>query len=364
MNKPWHSWIRQKQSTDALIKAFNENDNIKIQSALSRALVVDPFDWWVYYQDANFNLIYFQRFDRADLNFRRAMFLEQMSSLVPFYIGLSWLPYVPQKTYQYWQEVLKRQSDNPAGVYEHMRVSSISNPAFKPYLIELSKEDPVLRVLVLKTMDPDFFKEEIITELQKNPALEYFELKDRQLLFEKWAKIDPTAFLSYIENSKLPLASFLFAAEAYAYASLGNWEKATEIVHDKAPKPKMLQSVDNQKIDELEHLFQLNPRDIWIGQKVLSLQIDLGEWDGAQKTLSVMAQDKPVPPYVFFWQGELAFKKGDFKESWAFWEKYLDTLDKASMSPQGALQSFGVGQAAAVDKNQIIRPLEENFKAF
>ncbi len=334
---PLFSSIEQEQDRVVIQKSMNQGELGVLESLFDSALKRNRFDWWLYYERANFWLYYFQKEALAQQDFRRSLFVEPLSAEVPFWIGIAWLPYSPQEAYQNWLEAVKRYSNNREWMYIDMMRRSCDYPAFKPYLDKLSQSNEDFRASYLLAIDPLSFKEKLSFELKRNPDFRAFELSTRRALFIKWAKVDAPFFLAYFNEHEATIPD-AWLAEAEAFLAEKQWQKAATIFHNHISKPILLSEVPSETLSEALHKFVLSPQDIWLGTKLLFLQIQAEEWKGALSTLEILAQHPPVPAFVSYWKAEIYFQEALFEKSCNAWTSYLESLQKSIKSDPSILE--------------------------
>jgi len=319
--KPWHRYIIEDKIEKNVELALQKNNPAELQHVLSEALAHDRFNWWLYFNRGQLSLWADRNPLAAEKDFLRSLFLEPVSATVPYYIGLNWLPYAPQKAYEAWLIALHHQSANLDWLFEDMRKSSLGYPSFQPYLALLSEEKPTFRAQYLLHVSPEELSYLLPQELEKNPHLQSFEPKSRQRLFELWAKASPQAYLDYASQTTAWVPT-PWLCEAYAWAALSDWQKAVTLADQNTPSPVLPTPRANQTLSEALRSFKLNPKDIWIAQNLLSLQIQHQDWPGIQETLSILETQKPTPAYVYYWLAQSSQKGQDFKKAWDYWLLY------------------------------------------
>ena len=336
IDKPWHTSIAIAQENEAITQGMQKSDKELLEKTFQTAFAHRKFDWWLYYERGDFILHFFKEPEIAKKDFSRALFLEPISSIVPFWIGVSWLPYSAEATYEAWRIALNRQSADMQWVYEDMMRRSSGYPNFAPYLAKLSKEDAFFRARYLECVYPEIFKEEFASELVDNEGLKKFSLEVRRRLFIRWARVAPEAFFDYSRDNATSVPD-LWYVSSQAYIAKKQWQEAATLLHANTPIPRALSVPEGETLQKAAHRFRLNPHDIWLGGNLLSLQIQAEDWHGASGTLNILAADSPVPAFVYYWKAAIAFNNGLYQESCGDWDRYFEAVKKAIESDTHAL---------------------------
>ena len=287
------------------------------------AMAFDTLWWWLYSVRADTRLQ--QRDDKAALDdFRRARFLEKTSSEVSFFEGSAWLNYSFPQAYAAWRDALNRYDPNKKDLYRKMVEKSVGYPLFQDRLADLTRFDKDFRHYYLMRCPLETFKAGIEIDVMESPVLYGYSDEQKADILERWAR----------EGNALKLLDHLKAHpdvveddwffRAIAYAQNEDYELAVDTIAQRVKPLKI--PVANQyaevSLEEHRRMFISTPTDILRGSELLRRQIAADEIADALRTAEMMFRQENIPPYVYYWKGELHRKLGEYKDAWDVWYAY------------------------------------------
>lgn len=322
MDLPLHSLLAKKKQ-NAIIEELAQAPQIAEdwEKVFDEALQNRPMDWWLYTQRAGIHLNFERNFDAASVDFDRALFVEPISAAVAFSIGVMWLNWNLEKTYEAWDKALDRASADPDWLCEDMLRRSVSKDSFLPYLNKLSEKSLILKEKFFQHLNGNDFVLYFQQYLKSDPLLERFQIESRESFWIKYAKLKPEAFLKHQEANEA-LRDF-WKGTVMSDFQQNLWQQGCELALEKAPLPPPLKVGNSYTASELARLFEINPKDTWMGMQLAKLHLERGDLEEARQTLEKLMCQEPVFPCVYYHQAVVYMKLNDFKASAKAWKKYL-----------------------------------------
>ncbi len=287
------------------------------------AIAFDTLWWWLYSVRADAHLM--QRDDKSALDdFRRARFLEKTSSEVSFFEGTAWLNYSFPHAYSAWRDALNRQDPNKQDLYRKMMEKSVPYPLFQERLADLTRFDKEFRHYFLARCNTDTFKKAVEIDVMESPTLEGYTEDQKFDILERWAREgNAKALIQHLDKHPQTIEDDWFF-RAIAYAQNEEYALAVETL---SPRIKPLPiPVANQyasvSLEEHRRMFISTPTDVLRGSELLRRQINADKIQEALRTTEMMLRQEAIPPYVYYWKGELHRRLGEDKNAWDVWSQY------------------------------------------
>lgn len=334
---PFHSRIIYRKDTQLINEALKLDTADSLPVVFENAIIHRPFDWWIYYSKGIFLINILNRPLEAKKNFDKALFLEPISSIVPFWIGVAWLPYDPKLTYDNWILAMHAASSDMHWLFEDMMRRSSGYPSFAPYLNELSKKNAYFRGRYLEGIAGSLFLKAFNDTLKIYPDLSLFTLDIRRKLYIRYAQLDPDGLLLFAEQHAAYIPDIWYV-KSVAFKVQKKWDLAAALLVENVPIPVGLTHPQSESLKELERKFLYSPRDVWIGTDLLSLRINQKNWAGALEVIDMLLLLDLVPPYVYYWQAVASFHLKLYEASCHAWDAYFESIKKALEKDAEALR--------------------------
>lgn len=335
-NLPLQTDVIGRQAKEAIAREAEEQtrEADRLLRLLDRAIANEPLNWWFYSTRANVRLG-LKRDNKGALDdFRRARFLEKTDSEVSFFEGHSWLNYSNQRAFAAWRDAINRKDPNKEDLYRKMLETALPYPRFQKDLKQLTRFDPDFRFYYLMQANAADFGEEIETDVIASPKLAGFSEVQKAALLEKWAeKGDPLALLDHFNDYPGIIDNEWFY-RAIAYANNEDYDIAVQAISTRIVPMKIPLFRQYVGVTEEEHqrLFNSTPDDILRGSALLDMQMRNGDFNSAIRTAETMMKQKEVPPYVYYWKGELHRKLGESMAAWEAWQQYYKMTHDMEMA--------------------------------
>jgi len=324
---PIHSQVMQDRLSAASAETIAQWSAGEAAARYTQVLRRVPLSWRLYAMRGQSRLLQAGDEQGALADFRRARYLEPVSTTVVYYEGRAWLRYGNfDRAFAAWRDMLHRQDPNRQDLFRKILENVIAYPHFREnYLSRLTRLDVDFRYTYLIQLQGEQFVHELLEDAASGHLFEQLSSAQQAMLFTRWAESAAAShFLQYIEDYPTPIEHVWFY-QSTAYASLQQYQRAIAGVQPyvtPAPVPKMRQ-YGERSITELERLFRATPGDVIRDTVLVRKQIEAEDWHGARQTLEALAALPQPPPYVHYWLGELHRRNADYPASWAAWKQYV-----------------------------------------
>jgi O-antigen ligase len=325
---PFHSSVAVARYESKIEQSIESGNYASGLQQADKWIDLRPLDWRAYFQRAALTLSESGALGEAAADFRRARFVEPNIGVVAFKEGFAWLPYDTNRVIAAWREVFFREVEKRESVFRSMLAEAKRKPDLMAGLARLSELDPYYRAYFLNYQSGDYFMQELAHDLENNPRLAQFSRQQRTSILKNWIRQgDRKAVETFLEKNgpSLNQAWWLWSLLRREQA---NFEDAVQIIRENTEPPALPElSIEGVATERLVREFSVMPGDLLKGTTLLQRYIDEGNFRKVREiTETMMAAQRQVPPYVFYWHAESYFQLQDYIESWYAYEKYFERL--------------------------------------
>jgi hypothetical protein len=333
--QPWNSTLIEQRARARGDVAVTEKDGDELAAAAADGVQVRPLMWWPYFQRARAELVYQNDPDTALNDFRVARFLEPMWARVPYTEGMLWEPTNHVQAVAAWRAALERQDDAPEGLWRTIFDELNAWPDGEDYACILSRARPLYRwEFLTKQVSAKRFLPEMNDEISLDPKLARYTLAQRHDLLVRWAQLDGTAAIAYL-NSHPKIVNQPWDISMTALAASGRRGDALRIARENLPPVEVPQLTLYAREDEASMLqkFKDDPKDLKVGVVLLSRQLEANHEADALVTLAALAKLPDPPPFVSWKYAELLSRAGRMDEAWDAFQPYLNYERQLAAKP-------------------------------
>jgi O-antigen ligase len=290
-------------------------------------LAAAPLDWLLYYHRGVAEAALFR--PRSDVlrDFAVARYLFPHWPDLYLKEGIIWLGVgEPDLAFDVWGEGMRRIPAEAARLYRDIFNFFKDDPELRERWRELADSNPDHVLTFLGRATPVEFQIETDRLLAEDPELKAFTAPSLKSLFKAW----------YERGDKLTLADMLKQHPAWQkigwrelariYGEYQDYRQACETVMQFAAKPTLAQSHPNESIQALKMQFRSEANTQNNGLILAVAQAGQEDIDGALHTLEILAADPKPVPAVYFLQGELWARQGEWQKAWQALSKYEASL--------------------------------------
>ncbi|MDP4694703.1 MAG: hypothetical protein NWS00_09150, partial [Opitutales bacterium] len=292
--------------------------------SIEKVLKWKPMDWRAYFQRAQFTLSSSGHRGDAAADFRRARYLEPVLGDLSLREGYVWLPYDVGRAVSAWHKTLFRELEDKDKAYQSMLEAGRKDPKLMEAMIIMSKVDHHYRTMMLCSLSEPLLMPEIYADLEDNPSLGQFDLKQRKRILSRWIKKgDLDAAEAYLNTygkgfKDAWLLWSLLRKEQTEFA------EAVAYIRENVAAPTIpFVKVDDRSLPRMSREFAVMPEDIVKGTALLRAFIEQGEWMKALTVTDAILKTRNPPAYVYYWRAEIFYLMNDLIESWYAYNDYL-----------------------------------------
>ncbi|MDP4610870.1 MAG: O-antigen ligase family protein [Opitutales bacterium] len=292
--------------------------------SIEKVLKWKPMDWRAYFQRAQFTLSSSRHRGDAAADFRRARYLEPVLGDLSLREGYVWLPYDVGRAVSAWHKTLFRELEDKDKAYQSMLEAGRKDPKLMEAMIIMSKVDHHYRTMMLCSLSEPLLMPEIYADLEDNPSLGQFDLKQRKRILSRWIKKgDLDAAEAYLNTygkgfKDAWLLWSLLRKEQTEFA------EAVAYIRENVAAPTIpFVKVDDRSLPRMSREFAVMPEDIVKGTALLRAFIEQGEWMKALTVTDAILKTRNPPAYVYYWRAEIFYLMNDLIESWYAYNDYL-----------------------------------------
>ena len=323
---PIHSKLISEANELKYQEALAEQDVEASINSLNRLIRLEPTYWYWYHERAKLMLAS-REYEKAELDFDRARFLEPYLIAPPYWEGEAWFGYRGSKAEVAWREALKRAAGDSEGLFARIMKKSANNFNKRPVVLRLAREAPGYGAIYLEQADKALFLQELNHYLQEDPSLGQFNREERTRILLRWVRLgefqEP---LNYLEQyaSSLNLAWYL---QSYVYQNGALFEKAVGLLRAGLSAPMLPDpELDSTKVALLERELASRPRNYKVGLQLISLRLMEEAYEEGIVLTNQLLEYSDAPPEILYWQAEFYSRRGNTVESWLSLEAYAQAV--------------------------------------
>lgn len=305
------------------IIANRERDFTETVATTTKALQWAPLDWELYFSRAIAE-VELKQTDNAVADFRRARFLEPISSELPLAEGNAWLRTKPALAASAWREALRRAGQDRPGVYSSMLTkASLHNPEVNQILAEMGVSHHDLALPYLARITGTEFNHALARVLENDPDLKSFTDAEKLVLFAYWSDHGDAAELAHSVSGHPAWMPYAWFGLAKVRASAGDFHAAYELTErygDPAALPRI--SSNTADIPKLESQYRAAPDSYAIGYSLCRAQKQNGRIDDALQTVRHFSERANTPVYWKYLEAQLWAEKRNYERAWTAWLKF------------------------------------------
>jgi hypothetical protein len=325
---PFHSSVAVARHESKIEASVAEAEYAESLRQVDKWIAKRPLDWRAYFQRATLTLAQSGNLQQAASDFRRARFLEPNIGAVALKEGFAWIPYDRTRAVAAWREVLFREVDDRERTFRRMLDEARDVPELMQGLARLSEWDPDYRLQFLEYQSGDNFMEALEHDLKDDPSLSQFSRTQRTAILRSWIeKGDRDAAGAFLDKNE-SILNRPWWLRATLRAEQADFVEAVRMVRSAVEPPKMPEvPTAGVPLERLQREFSVMPGDLVKGTALLKYYIAEENFPKVREvTETMIAVQKDVPAYAFFWNAESYYHLQDYIESWYAYEEYFKRI--------------------------------------
>ena len=309
---------------DRVGDATNADKFEQVDRLAAAGLKAAPLNWVFYYQRGLAEAALFRSRSEIERDFGAARYLLPNWPNIYLKEGLVWLRLGdPDTAFAIWQEGMERCPESAFGLYSDLFGIVRDDAALRERWRELAGDRKRFLLLFLQNADPLEFMIESQRLLEEDPGLQSFTSDDIMTFFHAW--YSPRRQAGHAGNSeetsrlgKNCLARFRPRVRRFSRLQAGV-RNGGALRSETEPAAK---SIHGDSVAILIRRFRISGNIEHDGLPVALAQIEAGEPDQALNNLKAFETLPEPPPSVYFLEGEIWARKGDWQKAWQAMSKY------------------------------------------
>lgn len=302
------AWLRQNAN-----RLADEGAYADALPLFDKAVQLNPLDYRLYFERARVRLFLHHPPNDALDDFSRARALEPNDTDMCYREGLTWLDFRPEFAIIPWREIIKRW---PGYYFSTLMQHSQNYPQLREPLWNLATTAELKLMYLSWVNTREEFERCLRSLLSVQPDLGGLDVTQREQVFRMWYQLgDRSALISALEtNRKWRDVGWRILAEHYA--SNSDFQRACQIASAYLPSLARAAPGTSSDIPALERALLYNPTDPRRVIDLFQAQKNVGDLDGALRTLERVAESPEAPTYVKQEIAALYIMKQDFRRAW------------------------------------------------